>query len=240
MRTTNTKINSIHNPYASHEVIVKLLPWYINKTLRLDESTKVESHLTVCFLCQKELAILKTLSSTVANQPFQHTNESLLTVKFSKLSAEINGSLVTQKDHTNVSKVSQKAHGFKLGRINLQKPALAIAASIFIAVLLPRLTMNNSVTAEFQTLSNAEIASVQKDSIRVIFLDDSKKQDINNLVSSINGHITNGPTEQGEYAVTVEGEVTATKIQNVIENLKKDSNVLFAEPAYAMLSSGKH
>jgi len=49
MRTTNTKINSIHNPYASHEVIVKLLPWYINKTLRLDESTKVESDVSTLF-----------------------------------------------------------------------------------------------------------------------------------------------------------------------------------------------
>ena len=61
--------------------------------------------------------------------------------------------------------------------------------------------------------------------------------DINNLLSSVNGHITSGPTEQGEYAISIDGVLNANNVKNVIENLKKNSNVLFAEPAYTTLTS---
>lgn len=240
MYSANTKLHSVHNPYAAHQEIVKLLPWHINQTLNPQEIDKVESHLKVCFLCQQEVRHLHTLANTVVNQPFEYTSEFKLSQKFSSLSARINSTTTLEKVHNHVAVTSQKSLGFKLANFNLQKSGLAMAAAILMAVLIPRLGINNVATpTEYQTLSNAEIATVQKDSIRVIFLDDSKKQEINDLVASVNGQITSGPTEQGEYAVAIKGEITASNVQGVIDNLKKDSNVLFAEPAYAMLSADK-
>lgn len=240
MYSANTKLNSAHNPYAAHQEIVKLLPWHINQTLNHQEIDRVESHLKVCFICQQEVRHLQNLANTVANQPFVYTSELKLSEKFSTLSSRINTTVLTEKDHNHISSATQKTFGFKLANINLQKPGLAMAAAVLMAVLIPRLGINTTTApTEYQTLSNSEIATVQKDSIRVIFLDDSKKQDINALVASVNGQITSGPTEQGEYAVAINGEITASNVQGVIDNLKKDSNVLFAEPAYAMLSADK-
>ncbi len=244
MYSANTKLNSVQNPYAAHQEIVKLLPWHINQTLNHQEIDKVESHLKVCYLCQQEAKHLRTLANTVANQPFINTSELKLSAKFSTISARINSTAV-EKDYGYVSVAGQKSLGFKLGNINLNingfshKSGLAMAAAVLLAVLIPRLETNVTAPTEYQTLSNSEIATVQKDAIRVIFLDDSKKQEINALVASVNGQITSGPTEQGEYAVAIKGEITASNVQGVIDNLKKDTNVLFAEPAYAMLSADK-
>lgn len=49
-----------------HREILELLPWYLNKTLEPEEQGRVESHLQMCSLCQRELQELTGLQKAVA------------------------------------------------------------------------------------------------------------------------------------------------------------------------------
>ncbi len=243
MSYANTDKYILNTPYNSHKDIIELLPWHVNNSLNRVESKRVENHLKDCIICQEEILRLQHLAYLIANETYEISSESSIKDNFSMLENRIKINSENQKSHNIISKISQKTFGFRMGKItdiSLPKPALAMAATVFISLLLPRLEFNSTAdlsATQFQTLSSSEIAVVSKNTVRVIFLDDSQKMDINNLLSSVNGHITSGPTEQGEYAISIDGVLNANNVKNVIENLKKNSNVLFAEPAYTTLTS---
>lgn len=52
-----------------HEEIQTLLPWYINGTLRQEESDVVETHLAICAECRTELELERKLARSVASLP---------------------------------------------------------------------------------------------------------------------------------------------------------------------------
>ena len=141
------------------------------------------------------------------------------------------------------SSINQGVLGFKIGHIihfPLTIPALAMASALVVSLLLPTLVFRSADefnVNSFKTLSSSEIPSVERNVVRIIFSDDTQKTDINNLVSSVNGHITNGPNEQGEYSIAINSELNAKNVQGVLDALKKNAHVLFAEPSYAALTS---
>ena len=235
MSSTNTEINTLNTTYNSHKAIIKLLPSYINSTLNKTENTKIENHLANCFICKSELSRLQQVA----------INNKLSINKFSIIETLLKFQSVNQNNTDKNSVFNQtETVGYKISNLsnfsNLPIPALAMVSTIFISLLLPRLLFRSpeeiSIT-QFKTLSNSEIASVQKNCVRVIFLDDSQKANIGDLLNSINGHITSGPNEQGEYSIAIDSELNTKNIVGVIENLKKNNNVLFAEPSYTTLTS---
>lgn len=235
MSSTNTELDMLSTTYNSHKVIIKLLPDFVNGSLNKGENTKIEIHLRNCFICKSELSRLQN----VAIQKTFITNRPSILGTILKYKAN-NENIINKTAVIN----EPEALGFKIGNIcsinSLPIPALAMASTIFISLLLPRLLFKSpdeiSIT-QFKTLSNSEIASVQKNSVRVIFLDDSQKNDINNLLHSVNGRIINGPNEQGEYSIAINNELNSKNVADVLVTLKENSNVLFAEPSYTTLTS---
>ncbi len=241
MKHANTEKPSLNSTHNIHNEVWQLLPWHVNNSLNKIENKKVKSHLKACTICQQEIVRIKQLVDLVANKSYEATSEAVIDANFSILKNRINSHTETPKAHNKITTHSQKIFGFRLGKLtqlSLPSPALAMAATVLISLLMPRLEFNSpeEITfAQFKTLSNSEIAAVKKNTVRVIFLDDTQKTDINNLLAFVNGHITSGPTEQGEYSIGIDAELTIDNVQSVIDNLKKNSNVLFAEPAYTTL-----
>lgn len=232
-----TQQDKNNNPYASHEDSSLLLPWYINKTLNSSEIELVESHLKVCLTCKRELATLKKFSSAFKTETSNQTNKA----NFNKLIDRIHGTTHTAaNDALNNAIKEKRRHALPTNRYHFPRPALAMAAALMLALIIPRfIVKDNNLTNDFHTLSNAEIPNVNNNSIRIIFLDDTNKTHINDLLATVHGRITSGPSAQGEYSVAIENKLTPENVQGVIAELKKNSNILFAEPAYALVSSDK-
>jgi hypothetical protein len=90
---------------------------------------------------------------------------------------------------------------------------------------------------EYRTLSNAENPALSKNTISVIFSNDTQQPQINEILASVHGRIVDGPTAQGIYTVAVDSELAAKNVLGMVATLRKSTNVIFAEPAYALLSS---
>jgi len=236
-----------NNPYDSHQESSLLLPWYINKTLNSSESKLVESHLKVCLTCKRELVTLQKFSSAIKTEDSIKTNGA----NFTKLIDRINGTTVNVANdslnssmkgwqHQSLPIARQRDSRALKKRYSLPKPALAMTAALMLSLIIPRFFIkDNSLTNDFHTLSNAEIPVINQNTIRVIFLNDTDKLKVHNLLATVNGYITSGPSAQGEYSIAIKNKLTSKNVQRILTELKKNTNVVFAEPAYALVSSDK-
>ena len=82
-----------------------------------------------------------------------------------------------------------------------------------------------------------KILQASQNTIRVIFSNDTKQPQINEILASVHGQIVDGPTAQGVYTVAIESELASKNVLDMVASLRKNTNVIFAEPPYALLSS---
>ncbi len=224
-----------NNPYSAHQEISLLLPWYVNKTLHGAEVKMVENHLKVCLTCRRELATLHKLATAVQQDG---SIDTVAQASFSHLIKRIHSP--DANDREKAQKViplplQRKAYG-KIWR--LPRPALALAAVVLLSLLIPRfIDTGNFQMNEYRTLSNAENPAISQNTLRVIFLNDTKQPVIDEILASVHGQIVDGPTAQGVYTVAIQGDLAAKNVLDIIASLRKSTNVIFAEPSYALLSS---
>ena len=65
----------------------------------------------------------------------------------------------------------------------------------------------------------------------------SNNRKLTHILASVQGRIIDGPTAQGIYTVAVDDELASKEVLDRIMSLRKNAHVIFAEPAYALLSS---
>lgn len=228
-----------NNPYSAHQDISLLLPWYVNKTLQGAEIKIVENHLKVCSTCTREMATLHKLAVAVQQEG---SIDSAAQVSFSQLKKRIHGTDETSQEKAPkvVAFPGQRQWYSKLcpQYLILPRPALAMAAVLLLSLLIPRFFDTGTVQInEYRTLSIAENPAVSQNTIRVIFSYDTKQPQINEILASVHGQIVGGPTAQGVYRVAIKSELAPHDVLGVVASLRKNTNVIFAEPPYALLSS---
>jgi hypothetical protein len=223
-----------NNPYSAHQDISLLLPWYVNKTLHGTEMIMVENHLKVCLTCTRELASLRKLAAAVQREV---SIDSSAQAAFAQLKKRIHGTNETSHENATIVialPVQRKWFG-KIWR--LPRPALALAAVLLLSLLIPRFNDTGKIQMnQYRTLSNAENPAVSQNTIRVIFSNNTGQPQINEILASVHGQIIDGPTAQGVYTVAIKSELTSKKVLEMVSSLRKSDNVIFAEPAYALLS----
>lgn len=224
-----------NNPYSAHQEISLLLPWYVNKTLHGAEINRVENHLKVCLTCRRELATLHKLAAAVQQEG---SIDSVAQASFSQLKKRIHSpDAAGQEKAAKVMAlpVQRKAYG---NTWRLPRPALALAAVILLSLLIPRfIDTGNFQMNEYRTLSNAENPAMSQNTLRVIFSTDTGQPKINEILASVHGQIIDGPSAQGVYTVAIDSELASKNVLDKVASLRKNAHVIFAEPAYALLSS---
>jgi hypothetical protein len=231
------KMKQIHNnPYSAHQDILLLLPWYVNKTLHGAENETVENHLKVCLTCRRELASLQKLAEAVRQEG---SFDSTMQVSFSQLKKRIH-----KPDDLNLAetpKVSARSdHRKWVSKIKVMpRSAFAMAAVVLLSLLLPRfIDTSHFLTNDYRTLSNGDNpVSGGKNTISVIFSTDTEKGQIDKILALIQGQVIDGPDKQGIYKIAIAGTPAAKDILEKVSSLRNNPNVLFVEPAYALLSS---
>jgi len=231
-----------NNPYSSHQDISLLLPWYVNKSLHDAEIKQVENHLNVCLTCRRELVTLQKLAAAVQQEG---SLDSAAQVSFSRLKKRIHTSNAVSPEKTPETPVVAALPGKRKGfgkpgfaQWALPQPAFALAAILLLSLMMPRFIDTGTIQQnDYRTLSDAENPVVNQNTLRVIFSNDTQQPQINDILASIQGRIIDGPTAQGIYTVAVDSELASKEVLDRIMSLRKNTRVIFAEPAYALLSS---
>lgn len=234
------KENSI-NPYIAHKEILLALPWYVNKTLRDPEIKAVENHLKVCLICRREIAMLQKLSLAVNKAD---SIETAAQVSFSRLKKRIHQTekLALPFLSNKTPRPRQLKWYQKLGvdYFNLPQTAVALIAVLLFSVLVPwYYVAGNMQKSDFRTLSNGENSAINNNEIKVIFQKDITEQQKNKILDSVHGQIASGPTTEGVYLIRLSYKPQAETILATLSSLRKNSSVIFAEPAYDLLSSSQ-
>lgn len=228
-----------NNPYSAHQDISLLLPWYVNKSLHDAEIKRVENHLKVCLTCRRELVTLHKLAAAVQQEG---ALDSAAQVSFSRLKKRIHSTHeISQEKVQEIAALPVRRKWFgkpDVAQWRLPQPAFAIAAVLLLSLMIPRFIDTGAIQQnDYRTLSDAENSVVSQNTMRVIFSNDTQQPQINDILASVQGRIIDGPTAQGIYTVAVDKELASKDVLDRIMSLRKNAHVIFAEPAYALLSS---
>ena len=229
-----------NNPYAAHQDISLLLPWHVNKTLQGPEASLVENHLRVCLTCRRELAALQKLAAAVQQEG---AFDSAAQVSFSQLKKRIHTTEVSLEKAPETVALPSQRHG--LFRLPSQS-VFALAAVILLSLLVPRFIAIDTILMDgYRTLSDAENSIAtdntvnqntdSQNTLRVIFANGTAQAQIDASLATINGRVIDGPNVQGIYTVAVDGGLAA--VLDKLALLRNNAAVIFAEPAYALLSA---
>jgi hypothetical protein len=225
------------NPYSSHQEISLLLPWYVNNTLSALETKAVESHIKVCLTCKRELAQLNKLAYAVANTD---TLSSAAQASFSQLQKRIHQH-ESSFEKPRIPAKSTSLQRFIANGLNFfNKPYLVPAMmALFLTASIPSyLVFDQFRGNEYRTLSNSQNLD-QSNDIKIIFADSVDRQEIKLLIQQAHGQIIDGPTKDGIYLIRLQeiGKDQNRPILDTLNSLRKNTNVVFAEPAHTSLSS---
>jgi Putative zinc-finger len=236
------------NPYLDHQEIEQLLPWYVNQTLQESELKVVEAHLSICLSCKRELLQLQKLAHAIIKEGVLDSAEK---ASFARLKMKLHGQeqvLASQqqaqpsqakKSFSETAKPVDRAR-HRLMSITMPYPGLAMAAAALLSVILlmPRSAGDGmQLGNNFKTLSDGQQDTTSADEIRVVFAENVSQQQKDNILGRIHGQIIDAPTAQGVYTVKLNKEIAAKNLLSIVALLRKHNSVIFAEPAYALLSS---
>jgi hypothetical protein len=242
--------NIEYKSYASHQELSELLPWYVNKTLQGAELNAVEAHLAVCLTCKRELTQLQRLAHAVNQEGALDSAEHAAFLRLKKRlhsgqqpSAQLDMQALPQQVRPaqhNVSPINNtKKRNWAISARSSTALAMAAVLLLSLSVLMPRYVETDlQQGSAFRTLSDAQQDAISANEIRVVFADNVDQEQKNQILERVHGQfISANPTAQGVYTVRLDRDIAVKHLLDVVELLRKDTHVIFAEPAYALLSS---
>lgn len=220
---------NVENPYASHDNVALLLPWYVNKTLRGSDLNAVEQHLKICLVCNRELLALQHIAGLIKEPAAIDSNAQASFARFKNR--------LPTADKASLPPPLKPLGQAKTPRPHFSRPALALAATVLLTVFLVRFAdMQDMLSQDYRTLSNAETLPANANEVKVIFKPEASRQAIDAILAAIDGHIIEGPGQQPVYVIGFNGVVQKSEVLDRLSLLRKNGLVAFAEPAYAFFS----
>lgn len=194
----------------NHDVVWKLIPWYVNGSLPPAEQQTVKRHSMTCPDCAAEIARQHGLAKQVAKiDPF----EPPLSRSWEKLRAQIKADKRVRKPRFDAWRWFD---GFR-GRMILT--GAGAAACLMAAVLLVPVEDN------FRTLTSD--APGPQDTIKFQMAPDIDVERLKDILAKHGLTISAGPSETGVYTATVTGD---TDLQTASKALMTAPEIMFAAP----------
>ncbi|MCB1986131.1 MAG: zf-HC2 domain-containing protein [Burkholderiales bacterium] len=230
----NSKINSNHE----HRKVWSLLPWFINQTLSATEQARVESHIRTCITCRIELKQQR--------QVYENIQQAELLQQISNASFNQLKKRIDTQPASLFASFRKRLDNFQ--KFFFQFPGLGKQFALTFGILLITTTLIFNATlekpqagSEYRTLAQSPepLQEIKKPNlIRVIFTDETDVAQIDTIVSSVYGHIVNGPYKNGVYEILIDSEQKySMEATDAIRELRDNANVIFAELAHVSLSS---
>jgi len=212
-----------------HEYCWSLLPWFVTGRVSASDAQRIERHLLECPACQIELEQQRQLCDA-----FRRDDPVMLAPQASlqKLMAKIDAS-VPDAPLEALETPSAERHALRSTR---RAPHwLAIAAAIqtvAIAALLTivwRQTASEMTAPRFTTMTSAAATRTDHAMVRIVFKPDMTTAQLQSLLHANDAQVLAGPTEAGVYTLQMSRAETADGLSAMLERLRGDANVVFAE-----------
>jgi anti-sigma factor RsiW len=202
----------------------KLLPWYVNGTLKESERRDVDHHVASCADCRRELDELSTLRAPL-KQAFAETTMPTSRVKERVMAHVLAGTATgSQASPPPESGIAESLERW-LRRLFAPRwaPALAVAMLIGqLALLLWAVGPQTPLTATHIATRGIPDASNR---IVVVFQDSVPEGRIRKAIASLQGRIVDGPTADGRYTIEVPASLAGTLDQR-LQTLRQQSAVV--------------
>lgn len=219
---------------GAHGECWNLLPWIANESAAAKEVARVEEHLRGCRECQEELDFQRQLRDAIRSE------EAVVLApqtSLQKLMQRID-TVADMDDEEHEAAAPAEVVALPRREPVRWSRWLGIAAAvqgIAITGLLAALWSQSPETLtapRYTGLSESGKAMTHRPVIRVVFTGNVALDDMNRVVRAVDAQIVAGPTEAGVYTLGfAAGSADEPGINKVLEQLRADSRVRFAEPA---------
>jgi anti-sigma factor RsiW len=200
---------------TDHQIIIELIPWYLNGTLEEAEDRLVRDHLGGCLACRqaaKQERQLQTLVSTEPAIPFRRE------ASLSALLNRIDDSATQGKPGRRQQFARQRVYWRIAGA------AACLAAMAATALLL---TDGNGADEPFSTVATPEVDPAAR--VDLIFAADLSAGEIRAIVESYDADLVAGPSAIGRYTIALR---PADDIEEKLAALREDPRIELASRSF--------
>ncbi|HEV8240732.1 MAG TPA: zf-HC2 domain-containing protein [Thermoanaerobaculia bacterium] len=207
-------------PELTHHQAWELLPWLVNETLEPAEHAAVEAHLAVCGECRLETERCRALQLEVRSAE----------VAPSPHPAQL-AQLMRRVDE--VERTSRRPRLVRLLGARKVNVWWALAAQAAAVVVLLAVIFWPSPPSRFRTLSDPAppvTMTASQQQVRVVFTPNATEAEMRRVLLEVRGEVVGGPSPLGAYTIAVPGGAEAEPLALVLDHLREDPHVRFAEP----------
>lgn len=227
--------NIKESAYAGHEEILLLLPWLTTGTLKGAELERVQNHLKVCLTCRRELSTLETLSVRIQESSSPDVSA---VPSFERLMLKIGQAAPAEIPVARAAQPAKAPQWFGQWMatwFGMPSVRFACAATVLLMTL-PLVLRDSSLgqsDALYHTLAMpGSMARLEENDLRVVFAQPLSPQQLNVLLSQIDGVVVNGPSTEGIYTIRIGGKSSGgQKVHAALSQLRQMPVVMLAEPA---------
>ena len=205
--------------HLSHEQAAELLPWLVNDSLAGEERENVLVHARDCVICRRDLDEQQRYRNSVAGAA-----ESMVipAPDMRNINSRIDG-LIDRQNRRRQWMSRLRDMVFSPWRV-----AFAVQ-SILVIVLASVLIWPGSEDPAFTTLTQPQELP-DGHYVRVVFSPELTASEFSDLLDELSLTVADGPSERGVFTLGYSGTLEEDEYAQLLEDLRKEANVLFAQP----------
>jgi anti-sigma factor RsiW len=228
----------------THEQAWELLPWLVNDTLEAPDREEIAAHLAACRDCRAEVERCRSLqalvrAAEVAPSPhpaqlarlMQRVDMMEKVRKRSPLGRFFGRTVVASDQPQPSSGTVERAFTSSGGRRTNVWWALTAQAAALVVLL--AVILWPPPPKRYVGLGDPEPAAVAvraQHQVRVVFTPTTTEAELRRALLEVHGEVVAGPTPFGAYTIAVPADPGAEPLSLVLEHLRADPHVRFAEP----------
>jgi anti-sigma factor RsiW len=216
-----------------NEEAARLLPWYVNGRLSAADSDRVSSHLQHCAICRNDVAQEAAVHALIKTEGrIEYAPQAGLAKTLSRIDelardAPVDAARADARPVAPMDRARRRTRTLQWLTAAVLVQAVALG---WLGVSL-RHAPQASATSRYQTLST-DTPRVSGAHIRVVFASTMTLAELSALLAADHLLIVNGPTSAGAYTLaSTDPRADAAPLGPMVDKLRSDSRVLFAEPA---------
>lgn len=207
----------------------RLVPWFVNGRLTVEEAARVEEHLAACPVCRADVAEQRRLRALMRrDDPVEYAPQpslQKLMTRIDELDREI---AVDARLEAGEESAAMRSHvpRWMVAAVVLQSIGLGL-----LGVMLWEHSPSRTDAARYVTLSADEATDSRAPRVRVVFAPETTMSEVALMLGALRASIVDGPTEAGAYTLALHsGGGARSSVDAGLARLRADRHVLFAEP----------
>jgi hypothetical protein len=219
----------------SHQEAWDLIPWSIIGRIAEDDQRRLENHLLACAECRRELTEQKNVRRAIRREKsnIEYAPQASLQKLMARIDAAETAPPVEADEHvaSNAQATERRVESTPWRRW-LMAAATLLAVGTGTLLYGPGPPASQEGPARFRTVTSPPAQPLRAGQIRAVFAPNLTVEELTSIASETRLTIVDGPSDSGVYTLDVQPG-TGQSIGDLIEALRSDPRVRFAEPVVA-------